>query len=139
MAFTGSVEDRLAIHELVMSYGDAVTRKDAKDWGKTWAEDAIWRIPHFPLLEKVMGREEIVRLWSQVMGDYKYIVFTAVLGSLSIENDTAKGVTYTTETGMDIKDNKSRTHGQYEDEFIKKDGNWYFLKRTFSILHQDRL
>ena len=73
------------------------------------------------------------------MEDYKYIVFTAVLGSLSIENDTAKGVTYTTETGMNIKDNKSRTHGQYEDEFIKKDGNWYFLKRTFSILHQDRL
>ena len=110
MTFKGPVEDRLAIHELVMSYGDAVTRKDAKDWGKTWAEDAIWRIPHFPLLEKVKGREEIVRLWSQVMEDYKYIVFTAVLGSLSIENDTAKGVTYTTETGMNIKDNKSQDY-----------------------------
>ena len=28
MAFIGPIEDRLAIHELVMVYGDAVTRKN---------------------------------------------------------------------------------------------------------------
>ena len=50
MAFSGSTEDRLAIHELVMSYGDAVTRKDAQAWGETWAENAAWRIPSFPAL-----------------------------------------------------------------------------------------
>ena len=27
MSFIGSTDDRLAIHELVMSYGDAVSRK----------------------------------------------------------------------------------------------------------------
>ena len=26
-------------------------------------------------------------------------------------------------------------HGQYLDEFIKQNGEWYFSKRTFSILH----
>ena len=40
MGFQGPTDDRLAIHELVMSYGDAVTRKDADDWGMTWAEEA---------------------------------------------------------------------------------------------------
>ena len=35
MAFSGSTEDRLVINELGMSYGDAVTRKDAKEWGET--------------------------------------------------------------------------------------------------------
>jgi hypothetical protein len=35
MAFSGSTEDRLVIHELVMSHGDAVTRKDAKERGET--------------------------------------------------------------------------------------------------------
>ena len=40
MAFNGPVEDKLAIHELVMVYGDAVTRKDSDDWGSTWDEKA---------------------------------------------------------------------------------------------------
>ena len=68
MAFEGPVEDRLAIHELVMSYGDAVTRKDADDWGATWAEDAVWRIPTFPGLELTEGREAIVQNWRAAMG-----------------------------------------------------------------------
>jgi len=32
MPFTGPTDDRLAIHELVASYGDAVTRRDADAW-----------------------------------------------------------------------------------------------------------
>jgi len=39
MAFTGPFEDRLAIRELVDSYGDAVARNDAQAWGANWAED----------------------------------------------------------------------------------------------------
>jgi len=41
MTFSELIDDRLALHELVMTYGDAVTRKDSVDWGNTWAEDAI--------------------------------------------------------------------------------------------------
>ena len=32
MAFNGPIEDKLAIHELVMVYGDAVTRKSWSGW-----------------------------------------------------------------------------------------------------------
>ena len=42
MPFTGPAEDRLAIRELVDSYGDAVYRHDAQAWGANWAEDAVW-------------------------------------------------------------------------------------------------
>ena len=34
MPFNGPVEDKLEIHELVMVYGDAVTRKNSKDWDR---------------------------------------------------------------------------------------------------------
>ena len=67
------------------------------------------------------------------MSNYKYIVFIALLGSLVIDGNTAKGTTYTIEVGTDNEDTKSQTHGQYLDEFIKIDDQWYFKKRTFSF------
>ena len=135
MSFIGSIDDRLALHELVMSYGDAVSRKDSMDWGNTWSKDAIWSVPNFPGLEKVEGREDIVEKWKEAMTNYEYIVFTALLGSLKIDDNTAKGTTYTIEVGTDIDGNKSQIHGQYLDEFKKIDNTWFFQKRTFSILH----
>ena len=39
MAFTGPLEDRIAIRELLETYADAVCRVDAEAWGSTWAED----------------------------------------------------------------------------------------------------
>jgi len=135
MPFNGPLEDRLEIHELVMVYGDAVTRKNSKDWGSTWAKDAIWSVPNFPGLEKVEGRTEIVKKWEDAMENYKYIVFTALLGSLNINGNTASGTTYTIEVSTDINGEKSQIHGQYLDEFTKKENKWFFQKRTFSILH----
>jgi len=135
MTFSGLIDDRLALHELVMTYGDAVTRKDPVDWGNTWAEDAIWSVPNFPGLEKVEGREEIVKRWIDAMKNYKYIVFTAHLGSLKINKSSAEGTTYTIEVSTDIEEKKAQIHGQYLDNFIKKNNQWYFKKRTFSILH----
>ena len=135
MAFIGPIEDRLAIHELVMVYGDAVTRKNSKDWGSTWAEDAIWSVPNFPGLENVEGRKEIVKKWEEAMENYEYIVFTALLGSLTITGNIASGTTYTIEVSTDINGKKSQIHGQYLDEFTKRENKWFFQKRTFSILH----
>ena len=134
MAFSGPTDDRLAIHELVMSYGDAVTRKDAADWGATWAEDATWRIPTFPGLELTEGREHIVKNWCDAMEGYKQIVFTATLGALEVGGDRASGRTHTLELGTDLEDNKSIVAGLYDDEFVKKDGRWFFQNRTYTPL-----
>ena len=134
MAFSGSTEDRLAIHELVMSYGDAVTIKDARAWGETWAENATWRIPSFPALAFTEGRGAIVKSWLGAMEGFKQIVFTATLGSLSVDGDIASGVTYTQELGIDQEDTKSLVAGRYDDEFVKVEGRWYFQDRTYTPL-----
>jgi hypothetical protein len=111
MAFIGPIEDRLAIHELVMVYGDAVTRKDSDDWGSTWDENAIWSVPNFPGLEKVEGRKEIVKKWEEAMKNYKYIVFTALLGSLDINGNKGSGTTYTIEVSTDIEEKNLKFMG----------------------------
>jgi len=59
MPFTGPFEDRLAIHELVASYGDAVTRRDADAWIANWAEDCVWKLPAIPGMERIEGKAAI--------------------------------------------------------------------------------
>jgi hypothetical protein len=67
MSFTGPFEARLAIRELLESYADAVTRRDAEAWGATWAEDAEWSLPDYPEIGTTHGREAIVAMWVEAM------------------------------------------------------------------------
>lgn len=60
MPFTWPFEDRLAIRELIESYGDAVTQRDANAWGECWAEDSCWRLPDLPGWERIEGKQTIV-------------------------------------------------------------------------------
>ena len=71
------------------------------------------------------------------MENYEYIVFTALLGSLDINGNTASGTTYTIEVSTDIERVKNlKFTGNILDEFTKRGNKWFFLKRTpFSILH----
>ena len=72
--------------------------------------------------------------WLGAMEGFKQIVFTATLGSLSVDGDIASGVTYTQELGIDQEDTKSLVAGRYDDEFVKVEGRWYFQDRTYTPL-----
>ncbi len=41
MAFTGPLEDRILIRELLDTYAHGVMTRDAEVWAATWAEDAF--------------------------------------------------------------------------------------------------
>ena len=62
MAFTGPLEDRIAIRELLETYADAVCHVDAEGWGATWAEDGTWEMPDYPQFGRVSGRQNIVAI-----------------------------------------------------------------------------
>ena len=135
MAFTGPVEDRLAIHELVASYADAVSRRDAHDWGANWAEDAVWRVPAFPGLEKVEGRDAIVAAWSEAMSNFSMNLMVQTLGAVAVDGDRATGRAYHNELVADLEGNTRTAYGCYEDEYVKRDGRWLFASRVFTSLH----
>jgi ketosteroid isomerase-like protein len=135
MAFTGPVEDRLAIHELVASYADAVSRRDAQDWGDLWATDAMWCVPSFPSLERVEGRETIRAAWSQAMANFSMNLMVQTLGALEVQGSSATGRAYHNELVTDLDGHTRTAMGLYEDEYIRVDGAWQFAKRTFTSLH----
>ena len=138
MPFEGPVEERLAIRELVDSYGDAVARHDAQAWGCNWAEQAVWTL-NLPDLPRVEGRANIVALWSKAMAEYDYVLMTAIPGEIQISGDVGQGRFYTSEITRLKSGEEQRIAGRYQDEYVKVGGRWYFKSRTYTMLHLQSL
>ena len=131
MISSGPVEDRLAIRELVESYNDAVMRFDADAWAANWAEDGTWSLPG---VGPVTGRANVVSVWKQAMSSFSFVGFFASAGPIVVEADRAHGTWYQQEF-LDQKDGTKRViTGQYEDDYVKRGGRWYFQKRVYKVL-----
>ena len=59
-------DDCAAIRALLERYCEGVNQRDAEVWGSTWAEDAVWELPHLDM-EGLQGREAIVAAWLEAM------------------------------------------------------------------------
>lgn len=135
MPFTGPAEDLQAIRELLDTYADAVTQRDADAWGATWAEDGHWTMPDYPEFPAQTGRGNIVTLWVEAMKQFPGIMFEAWPGSIEVEGDRAVVRSYTSEI-YDQGENTVRDRGRYEDECVKIGGKWYFQRRAFRNIHK---
>ena len=138
MAFIGPLEDRVAIRELVDSYGDAVSRYDADAWGANWAEDSVW-VLNLPELPQVEGRKAIVELWVQAMANYDWVLMTAKPGEIVVNGDRATGRFWTAEVTRLKSGEEQRISGRYVDEYVKRSGRWYFKSRTYQMMHLQSL
>lgn len=132
MAFSGLVEDRIALRDLLDEYADAVCRNDAGAWAVTWADDCQWELPGFGAFT---GKAKIVETWKTAMTAFPDIVFHAWPGAMMIEGDKATMRSYTTETYA-RGDQVHRDLGQYDDACVKIGGRWYFAARRFRSLHR---
>lgn len=132
MSYVGSIEDRLAIRELLETYNDAVFRRDQEAWTNTWANDAEWVLLGTP----ISGRENIVQAWLGAMGTFSYVGFFATPGSIIISGDTAETRVYVRETLIEAGGNRRNIEGLYEDKCSKIDGKWFFSRRNYQILQE---
>ena len=135
MAFSGPIEDRLAIRELMDIYADAVNQRDAELWGSTWAEGSSWKLPVIPGMENVAGKENIVAAWKAGMAMFPFIFMSISVGDIQVDGDTATARAYTTEVGTTLDGTEIRPRGQYDDKLIKVDGEWLFIERIFNSLY----
>lgn len=132
MSFTGPIEDRLAIRELLDAYNDAVARVDAEAWRETWAEDACWEL----MGNSVRGRDAIVKLWTQTMQAFELVIFQTAPGALEVWGDEAQGRVFAREELL-LKDGSRRhVHGRYDDVYTKTGGAWRFRTRRYQVLSQ---
>jgi len=135
MAFSGPIEDRLAIRELMDIYSDAVNQRDTALWASTWAEDSSWKLPVIPGMENVVGKENIVNAWQAGMAMFPFIFMSISVGDIQVNGNTATVRAYTTEVGTTLDGTEIRPRGQYDDQLVKIDGQWLFKQRIFHSLY----
>ena len=127
-------DEQQAIRALLERYCDGVNQRDAETWGSTWAEDAIWELPHLDM-EGLKGRETIVAAWLEAMKMFPFVNMMAMPGVIKVEGDRATMRSYTDEGAVTQDGTELRPRGQYDDECVKVAGEWKFSRRVFSVLH----
>ncbi len=142
MAFTGPIEDRVAIRELMDTHAHGVMMRDADIWGAIWAEDAYWALPEYPDLGGYDGKAAIVAAWTQSMQHYgldnmtRPMIYFMQPGAIEVTGDSASAVAYTIEIYDDPASGKRvYNNGRYDDELRRIDGRWLFTRREYRIVH----
>ena len=143
MAFTGPLEDRLAIRELMNTHAHGVMTKDPDVWGSIWADDAFWELLEYPDLGGFDGKDAIVSAWTEALKVYglddmtKPMVYFMEPGSIEVYGDRATAVAYTHEVYQHPESKKIvRGTGRYDDVLEKRDGQWLFVRRAYGIVHE---
>lgn len=132
MISSGPTDDRLAIRELVESYNDAVMRFDAEAWAANWTDDAAWSLPG---MGEVTGKDTFVPMWQGAMSAFSFVGFFASAGPIVVDGDTAHGTWYQQEFLHGKDGSKRNVTGRYEDDYVKRDGRWFFARRVYSVLN----
>ena len=143
MPYSGPLEDRILIRELIEAYADAVMIRDADAWGAVWAEDAYWSLPEVPGHEEFIGRKAIVKGWVDSMTQYasmtdyaEPMIYIATPGAIEVDGNTATARVYTSEIYKELASGEElRVRGQYDDALRKTDGQWLFTRRIYKILY----
>jgi len=134
MISSGPIEDRLAIRELVECYNDAVMRFDGDAWQANWRDDAVWSLPG---AGPIVGKENVYPIGQQAMSGFSFVGFFASAGPIIVDGDTAHGTWYQQEVLHQKGGVKRMVTGQYEDDYVKVDGRWYFQKRIYEVLNAE--
>ena len=132
MTYTGPIEDRLAIRELVETYNDAVQQRDKERWAATWAENSKW---HF-MGSIIEGREAIVQTWLGAMNNLPYVNFFAIPGMIAVDGEAAIARVYVREFLVLPDESTKSLHGIYTDTLQKIDGQWKFTERAYKVLKE---
>ncbi|MEM7099651.1 MAG: nuclear transport factor 2 family protein [Pseudomonadota bacterium] len=133
MISSGPLEDRMAIRELVESYNDAVMRMDGEAWAENWTDDGIWDLGRGAL----EGKDVFYPAWQEAMSAFSFVGFFASAGPIVVDGDTAHGTWYQQEFLHQKDGGKMKVTGQYEDDYVKLNGRWYFKKRVYNVLNAE--
>jgi uncharacterized protein (TIGR02246 family) len=133
MAFSGPIEDRLAIRELYDTYGDGSTSGDVETFLSCWAEDGQWQTHLFTRTGTVELREQWDMLWT----GFDKVAFLGNVQSIEIDGDKASCRALAREIIALKGGGVFKLAGQYRDQLVRHNGTWLFQKREYTVLVEE--
>lgn len=133
MAFTGTIEDRIAIRELHDTYADAGFRGDKEQWLGCFADDCVWVTP----FGEMNGKEQLEATWNQIFASLSALGFFTVMGSLEIDGDRATDRAYIREIFFAQDGSMRKLVGRYDDQLVRVNGAWKFARRNYQVLIEE--
>jgi SnoaL-like domain len=130
------VADEMAIRGLAHAFADAVNRRDAAAFESLWDESGVWQIgaPLHAIAEGSTGiAAQFVKLWDAL----EFVVQQVHSGIVTIEGDRATFRWFVHEIGQRRRAGPYNSHAFYEDEMVKRDGSWRFVRRNYRHLWLD--
>ena len=131
MAFTGPLEDRMAIHELYGTAADCSSRGDAEEWIATYADQGCEWNSH---LFRNAGKDAIRAQWNALWEGFEKVGFLGTVGAIEVEGARATARCTAREI-IRLKDGKVfKLIGLYRDQLVKLGGEWKFTVRDYEPL-----
>ena len=131
------VKDELEIRALAEKFSDAANRKDGELFQSLWAKDAVWKIGP-PINVEFKGKENMGASVTRMIGLWDFFVQLSGPGVVTINGEKATAKFYVNEVARKADDKSGNYNlSMYEDELIKENGKWVFLKRTYHTIYQE--
>lgn len=128
---SSTLEDELALRNLMSRYVDAVHRRDADAWAATWDDDSCWNL----MGNDVTGKTAIVALWQQMMSGFEFALMLPGSSVFTIDGDRASGHWYLQEFTRDRDGNSNSIVSRYIDTYCKRDGQWLYQSRRYGFIY----
>lgn len=130
------VADEMAIRGLAHAFADAVNRRDAAAFESLWDDNGVWEIGA-PLHSKAEGSMSIADQFLKLWDAMEFFVQQVHSGLVTIDGDRAKSRWSVQETGRRRDGGPYNNHAFYEDEMVKRDGSWRFMRRNYRYVWLD--
>jgi ketosteroid isomerase-like protein len=133
MAFTGPIEEQLAIRDLYACYGDASTRADTEDWLACWTEDGQWRSHIF----QRSGKDQVREQWDLLWANFEKVGFLGEVGAIEVDGDKAVCRSVAREIIRLKSGGVYKLVGRYDDLVVRQNGKWLFARRVYQPLVEE--
>lgn len=127
-----SIEDEIALRNLMARYVDAANRGDADAWISTWAQKSQWNLFGDP----VTGRDNILALWQQAMASFEFALLLPSSCLFEVTGDSATGHWYLQEYTRDLEGTRSAIVSRYDDSYARVDGQWLYSSRSYHCIYR---
>ncbi|WKN45439.1 nuclear transport factor 2 family protein [Tunicatimonas pelagia] len=128
--------DKIEIFQLAYKFADAANRKDGKMFQCLWDhQQAVWIIGP-PINALFSGREQMGTSLVQMLNRWEFFVQMVSGGVVEVHGREAYARFYIHEVANSRESQGNNNLSMYEDELIKKDGFWFFTKRTYHTIFQ---